>query len=99
MLISISFPFFYIKRLFCQLWSRSDILFSLCVAEIAPPPLVKDIHDWVGRVLVHTAGIREWPAFLKKLGPAPSMTGKFTHLHLYCYDLLVACLLLSHRER
>nr|XP_033510071.1 uncharacterized protein LOC117274817 isoform X2 [Nicotiana tomentosiformis] len=42
--------------------------------ETSPPPLVRDIHDWVSQVLPHTLGIREWTTFIKKFGPAPSVT-------------------------
>nr|XP_033516744.1 uncharacterized protein LOC117281059 [Nicotiana tomentosiformis] len=44
--------------------------------ETLPPPLVGDIYDWVIQVLPHTVGIREWPAFIKKFGPAPSVTAR-----------------------
>lgn len=102
MLVSICLPFslsFFILSIDSTNFSRTDIFFFLRVAEAAAPPLVGNIHDWVSRVLPHTTGIRKWSAFLKKFGYAPSVTGEFTQLNLYCCGLLVACFLLFYGDR
>lgn len=97
--VSIS-PFFsllFVSYIGSTNFNRIEILLSF-VAETAPPPLVEDIHDWVSRVLPYIAGIREWPAFFKKFGRAPSVTGEFKCLNLYCRGPLVACFSLFYGD-
>ncbi|XP_075095555.1 uncharacterized protein LOC142173806 [Nicotiana tabacum] len=47
--------------------------------KVVPPPLVRDIFNWVGRILPHIMGICEWTGFLKKFGPTSSLAGEFIY--------------------